>query len=154
MGLCVDISAPEQAAWKKAKNVLIEIAAGLYSDPPDIDFYCQRLDRGGSPVCDADGTPLLDCSRGTNDTECVHKQIITTFGSWCTGVRMSDALLREFRHRYNQRVSERRRPGFPKLGHYDTWLVDTNQVKPTPTSLLRTRACMAWWLHGGLVSSQ
>ena len=40
---------------------------------------------------------------------------------------MSDALLAEFRHRYNQRCSERRRAGFPKLGHYDTWLVDKLQ---------------------------
>lgn len=116
-----------QRAWKKAKCVLLEIAAGLYSDPPDVDFYCQRLDACGRLATDEHGTPLLDCSRGTNDTECVHKQIITAFGSWCTSTRMSDALLRDFRHRYNQRVSERRRMGFPRLGHFSSWLTETLQ---------------------------
>ena len=43
-------------------------------------------------------------------------------------VKMSDALLREFRHRYNHRVSERRRLGFPKIGHYDTWSIDKLQL--------------------------
>ena len=41
---------------------------------------------------------------------------------------MSDVLLAEFRHRFNQRISERRRRGFPKLGHFDTWLVDSLQL--------------------------
>ena len=34
----------------------------------------------------------------------------------------------ERRHRYNHNVSERRRQGFPKVGHYDTWLVDKYQL--------------------------
>jgi hypothetical protein len=34
----------------------------------------------------------------------------------------------EWRHRFNQRISERRRLGFPKLGHYDTWLIDQYQL--------------------------
>jgi len=38
---------------------------------------------------------------------------------------MSDALLAKFRHRFNQRMSERQRAGFPHIGHYDhTWVVD------------------------------
>ena len=114
-------------AWEKASNVLKEILAGYASDPPGVSFYHQRLDAHGRPAFDEHGLPLYDCSRGTNDTECVHKQIVTTFGTWCTGIEMSDALLAEFRHRYNQRCSERRRAGFPRLGHYDTWLVDKLQ---------------------------
>ena len=51
-----------------------------------------------------------------------------TFGEWCTGVEMADMLIAEFRHRYNHRASERRRLGFPRLGHYDTWLVDSIQL--------------------------
>ena len=35
---------------------------------------------------------------------------------------------REFRHRLNHGVSERRRLGFPRLGHVDTWLVDSLQL--------------------------
>ena len=35
--------------------------------------------------------------------------------------------MKERRHRYNTAVSGRRRPGFPKFGHVDTWLVDLLQ---------------------------
>jgi hypothetical protein len=41
---------------------------------------------------------------------------------------MSDVLMAEWRHRYNQHVSERRRLGFPRIGHYDTWLIDYLQI--------------------------
>ena len=41
---------------------------------------------------------------------------------------MSDTLLREHRHRYNHRISERRRLGFPRIGHFDTWLIDQLQI--------------------------
>ena len=39
-----------------------------------------------------------------------------------------DALLSECRYRYNHKINERKRLGFPKFGHYDTWLVDSIQV--------------------------
>ena len=107
--------------------MLKEILAGHAADGP-FSFYTQRLDVRGKPAVDADGLALLDCNRGTNDTELCHKQLVTTWGTWCVGVEMSDCLLREWRHRYNQRQSERRRLGFPKLGHYDTWLVDALQL--------------------------
>jgi hypothetical protein len=117
-----------QTAWDKAANVLKEILAGYASDPPGFSFYQQQLSAKGEPVFDKLGCALITCSRGTNDTECTHKQIMTTFGSWCTGCEMSDCLMAERRHRYNQRVSERRRVGFPKIGHSDTWLVDQLQL--------------------------
>lgn len=41
---------------------------------------------------------------------------------------MSDFLLAERRQRHNHRASERRRIGFPKIGHYDTWLIDQLQI--------------------------
>jgi len=41
---------------------------------------------------------------------------------------MSDALLAEFRHRYNQRCSERRRTDCPRPGFYDSWLIDKLQA--------------------------
>jgi hypothetical protein len=41
---------------------------------------------------------------------------------------MASALLAEHRHRYNHRISELRRPCFPSLGMYDTWLIDKLQV--------------------------
>ena len=86
-------------AWKKANNVLREICLGYCSDPPGISFYTQRVTSSGELMVDDRGLALLHCNRGTNDVECVHKQIIATFGSWCTGIEMSDALVAEFRHR-------------------------------------------------------
>jgi hypothetical protein len=41
---------------------------------------------------------------------------------------MSDVLMAEWRHRYNQRVSERRRLRFSRIGHYNTWLIDYFQI--------------------------
>jgi len=74
------------------------------------------------------GMDIIECSRGTNRTEGYHKNVMVTFGSWSTGVEMSDCLLREKRHRHNQNVSEKRRSGYPRIGHYDTWLVDLLQL--------------------------
>jgi hypothetical protein len=106
-------------AWKAAKNVLKEILAGLASDPPGISFYSHRLNSNGDLAYDNHGIALLNCSN-----QSAHKQFITTFGTWNTGVHMADCLMAEWRHRHNQGVSERRRLGFPRIGHYDTWLVD------------------------------
>jgi hypothetical protein len=117
-----------KAAWKKANNVLKEILAGNASDPSGMVFYSQQLTAKGEPAYDSHEHAILDCSRGSNDTECAHKQFITTFGTWNTGVEMSDVLMAEWRHRYNQHVSERRRLGFPRIGHYDTWLIDYLQL--------------------------
>ena len=41
---------------------------------------------------------------------------------------MSDMLLAWWRHCYNQHISERRRLGFPKIGHSHTWLIDKIQI--------------------------
>jgi hypothetical protein len=47
--------------------------------PPNVD---PNIDDDDDSALDQYGIALIDCSRGTNDTECVHKQIVTTFGSW------------------------------------------------------------------------
>ena len=117
-----------KAAWVKANNVLQEILAGNAADPPGVSFYKHKLDAKGLKMSDKFGIPLLECNRGTNDTENCHKHYITTWGTWCTGVEMSDVLLAERRHRGNQNASERRRLGFPRLGHFDTWKVDALQL--------------------------
>ena len=74
------------------------------------------------------GLPLLHCSRGTNVTECVNKQLVSLFGTWHTVVKMTDCVMSEFRHRYNQHIFERRRMVYPKVGHTDTWLEDNLQL--------------------------
>ena len=36
------------------------------------------------------GVQTAECCRGTNRTEACHKQLVTTFGTWHTGVEISD----------------------------------------------------------------
>jgi hypothetical protein len=115
-------------AWRKANNVLKEILLGYYSDPPGFSFYTNRLDKQGEPMVDQFRLALLNCNRGTNDVEAIHKQLVALYGTWCTGVEMSDALLSDRRHRYNQKINERKRLGFPKFGRYDTWKIDALQL--------------------------
>ena len=90
-------------------------------------FYYQQLNKAGEPAVDAWGMPLIDCNRGTPGTENAHRQLIVTFGTWNTGLEMSEALLSERRHRHNISAAESRRVDYPKLGHVDTWLVDLHQ---------------------------
>ena len=69
---------------------LVAAAARRGIHAHDEQFYTVKLDAKGQPMLDQHGIALIDCSRGTNDTECVHKQIVTTFGSWNTGVELGD----------------------------------------------------------------
>ncbi|KAL7546679.1 hypothetical protein ACHAWF_010011 [Thalassiosira exigua] len=114
-------------AWKKADNVLKEILQGFYSDPPGFELYNKKLRADGTVKTNQYGMEMIECSRGTNRTECYHKNITVTFGTWSTGVEMSDCLLRERRHRHNHNTSQHRRLGYPRIGHCDTWLVDLYQ---------------------------
>ena len=114
-------------AWKKANNVLREVLLGLYSDPPGVAMYTKKIKEDGSVEKNKYGMEVIECLRGTPRTEAVHKSLITTFGGWNMGVEMSSCVLAEFRHRYNHRCSERRRCGFPRIGHYDTWATDKIQ---------------------------
>jgi hypothetical protein len=100
-------------AWKKANGVLKLILTGHISDPPGFAFYTVKLNPKGEPMQNMYGFEILNCLRGTNDAESVHKSLVTIFGTWHTGIEMSDCLLRERRHRRNQKCSERRRLGFP-----------------------------------------
>jgi hypothetical protein len=115
-------------AWVKARGILNEILEGYYSDPPGMCMYTKRLRRNGSVRTNKYGMDMIECCRGTNRTEAYHKNLVIAFRNWNTGIEMSDCLLSERRHRHNHRCSERRRFGFPILGHYDTWLIDALQV--------------------------
>ena len=115
-------------AWKKANNVLKEIALGFASDPPGVSLYVARQKPNGEAETNKYGLPTYDCLRGTNLTEAHHQQMLQSIGTSSTGIEMSDCVRGEYRQRYNQRVSERRRAGFPKFGHYDTWLIDQIQI--------------------------
>ncbi len=62
--------------WTKTNNVLSDILCGYDSDPPMVSFYNVQVNRRGEQVVDELGLPLIHCSRGTNATECVHKQLV------------------------------------------------------------------------------
>jgi hypothetical protein len=115
-------------AWAKAKSILQEITRGYYSDPPGMCMYTKKLRRDGSVHKNKYGIDMIECIRGTNRTEAYHKNLVVTFSHWHTGVEMSDCLLAERRHRHNHHCAERRRFGFIRIGHFDTWYIDELQT--------------------------
>ena len=114
-------------AWGKARHLLKEIRAGLYSDPPGMEMYTFKLKKDGSVKKNKYGMEMFDCIRGTSRTEAYHKGLVTTFGSWPCGLEFSDDLKIERRHRHNTRVSEMRQMDFPTIGHFNSWLTDALQ---------------------------
>lgn len=118
-----------KAAWEKANNILNEILCGYYSDPPGFQFYFFRTNPDGSIKKDRLGIPLLGCNRGTGGVKSGHKQFCPIISLWTAGAEMSDYLLMEHYIRDTIGASERHRPGFPKIGHYDTWLTDMVQMR-------------------------
>lgn len=110
---------------KNAKNVLEAIKRGEYSDPPGAELYLQKTDRDGKPMFDKDNLPLYRCIRGTNKTEGLHQKLVMFFGHTRAGPRYSDSLLALVRHVYSWRASEKNRPGFPQVKHYDGRSLDT-----------------------------
>ena len=103
------------------------ILLGYYSDPPGIEMYTKKLRPNGSIKKNKYHMEMIECMRGTNRTEAYHKNLVMTFGGWHMGVEMSGCLLAERRHRHNHWCAELRRFGFPKIGHYDMWLIDQLQ---------------------------
>ena len=114
-------------AWRKARLVLEEIRLGFVSDPPGMNFYYHMLDEQDNHKYDKLNLPLYVCTRGTNHLENYHKHIVSTFGRTVCGIEMADCLLMNHTLRFNQRASCRRRAGWPRIGHYNTWLIDDLQ---------------------------
>ena len=71
----------KQSGKRQCPTVLVEILQGHTSDPPGFSFYSTKLTRQGQPAVDELGIPLLTCSRGTNDTEYIHKKLVSIFGT-------------------------------------------------------------------------
>ena len=53
------------AAWKKAKNILKEICAGLYFDPPGMKMYTYEMKKDKVKT-NKYGMEVIECIRGTN----------------------------------------------------------------------------------------
>lgn len=114
-------------AWKKANQVLKEIRRGYYSDPPGVNLYSKKLRSDGTVMRNKYGMELIECFRGTNRVEAYHRKLVPSVKSKNFGVKSADYLLDEIRHRHNHNISEMRREGFPKLGHYSTEKIDQLQ---------------------------
>jgi hypothetical protein len=118
-----------KAAWAKANNLLKDILLGLYSNPPPgLALYHPKLTAEGLAAKDKLGLELLECDRGTGNIENSHRTNRDTFGTRHTGISSSDSLSTERHHRKNQRSPEKHHQGFPKVGHYDTWLIDQEHI--------------------------
>eukprot|EP00986_Skeletonema_menzelii_P017125 scaffold17631_cov148-Skeletonema_menzelii.AAC.1 len=113
-------------AWKKANQVLKEILAGVYSDPPDVILYSKKMSSNGRVMKNKYGMELVECFRGTNRVEAYHKKLHPIIKSKNCGVQMAAALLAELRHRHNQMISEQRRAGH-KIGHFSLHKIDQLQ---------------------------
>ena len=75
-------------------------------------------------MVDKDGLALYRSLRGTSNLESLHQYLTTSFGHTKAGPWYSDLLLTVLRHFYNWRVSQKNRPNFPNLNHYDGLLID------------------------------
>ncbi len=53
--------------------------------------------------------------------------MVPVFGNNPVGIKLSDVILAEMRHRMNIRAAIKNQPSYPCFGHYDTWTVDQLQ---------------------------
>jgi hypothetical protein len=87
---------------------------------------------GDEDGCDDDDDDDDDDDKNNNNNS-FRTDLVADWGSWPVGMEMSVKLLAEKRHRHNHRVSEKRREGFPKIGHYNTWEVESCNCSFTKT---------------------
>ena len=115
-----------EKARKKADLVLKAVLRGEYSDPPDniCGLYCRKKDGYGRDKSDRNGLALFRSLRGTSVLESLHQKLTKAFGHTMAGALYSDCLLALVRHRHNWRASERNRPDFPQVRHYEGLLID------------------------------
>ncbi|KAI3630079.1 hypothetical protein MIR68_011514 [Amoeboaphelidium protococcarum] len=102
------------------KKLFVHVDKGCLSDPVGIGLYYETGQ-------DSNGLTTYRCIRGTSDLERgIHQKLVRKFKTWNAGPAFADAALSLIRHRFNVRASERNRL-FPKLGHYDHFLMDLVQ---------------------------
>ncbi|KAJ3001272.1 UNVERIFIED_CONTAM: hypothetical protein HDU68_006973, partial [Siphonaria sp. JEL0065] len=58
------------------------------------------------------------------DVESLHQLLEQIFSSMNCSSEFMDAAISQIRHVFNIRASERHRPGFPKIGHHEHYLID------------------------------
>ncbi|GFH55813.1 hypothetical protein CTEN210_12289 [Chaetoceros tenuissimus] len=113
--------------WVKANTILKEVLHGYYSDPPGLNLYQFELTNKGEIKYDLLlQVPLLRCKRDTNALEGSHSHINNAFGPSACGPEIADAILAEHRHHSNLRACQKNLSNFPKIGHYNTWMIDAH----------------------------
>lgn len=123
---------------REVAKLLIHAKRGCLSDPQNVPLYYEK-------GRDKDGLTLWRCVRGTSDVEgAVHQKISYKFRAWNAGPEYADSALAILRDRHNVRASQRNRPNFPTLGHYEHYLVDHIQVI---TKQLYGRPVHDWWVE-------
>ncbi|KAJ3007675.1 UNVERIFIED_CONTAM: hypothetical protein HDU68_003395, partial [Siphonaria sp. JEL0065] len=110
------------------------LESGCLSDPEGMSMYFKVRD-------DREGLPCYRCIRGTSRLESFQK-LEMIFDSWNAGTELVDASLCIIRHWTNILTSKQNRPNFPKLGHFDHYLIDQIQVL---TKEVTGRVLFNWW---------
>ena len=88
-------------SWKEAENFLALIGSGYLSDPPGISLYQVRRK-------DKHGLNVYRCLRGTNSLEGgVHQNLNRRFGASNASVRLTVALMTEYKTRHNLDVRQK-----------------------------------------------
>jgi hypothetical protein len=103
------------------RNVIEHATKGCLSDPPDIQLYFKTK-------IDQHKLQVYRCIRGTSSLEEFHQKLMLKIQMWNASPIHVHDVLANFRHRYNIRASERNRPDFPSIGHYDHHLIDRIQL--------------------------
>jgi hypothetical protein len=83
----------------KANNLLKEILSGAYYDIPGVSYYKFKLDDKGDIAHNFLGLPIIECWRGTSDTEASHRQLKVAYWSWTINIRTSHCQSSECTHR-------------------------------------------------------
>ncbi|ORY48047.1 hypothetical protein BCR33DRAFT_57531 [Rhizoclosmatium globosum] len=123
-------------ARKDMKTLLNDhIRKGCLSDPRNLALYTKIGE-------DKNGLPLYATFRGTSDVESLHQLLEQIFSSMNCSIEFMDAAISQVRHVFNIRASERHRPGFPTLGHYEHLLIDQiNEI----TQRIYGKPIHKWW---------
>ena len=111
------------------------VEKGCLSDPAEAKLY-RALTK------DKDGLTIYHCARGTSAVESFHQTLEMAFEPFNAGPRYSDCCLALLTYRYNIRASQKHRPNFPCVGHYDYFILDRIQEV---TSLIFEQPVLSWW---------
>ncbi|KAJ3315063.1 hypothetical protein HDU76_002283, partial [Blyttiomyces sp. JEL0837] len=132
----------QPAAMAEAIQAVVdEFLKPSYNDnPPDIPMYFKD-------GVDKDGLNLYSSCRGTGDDESYHRLLEVVISCFNAGPFYICALLAYLRHCSNIGASERYRQNFPKIGHFDHFLID--QINEITLRIYGFRI-HRWWPHSSL----